>query len=96
MPAVTRIGDQCSGHGCFGPRSAIGGSTNVFINGIGANRATDPWETHCCGPVCHDGRVLTESSSTTVFINGLPAARIGDLLDCGSVVAQGSPNTFFG
>jgi uncharacterized Zn-binding protein involved in type VI secretion len=94
MSAATRIGDVCTGHGCFGPRRAIGGSTNVFINGIGANRATDLWETHCCGPSCHDGRVIQASSK--VFINGLPAVRIGDLLDCGSAVAQGSPNTFFG
>lgn len=96
MPAATRIGDVCSGHGCYGPRHSIGGSTNVFINGIGATRATDLWETHCCGPVCHDGAVESGQASTKVFINGLPAVRIGDLLNCGSASAQGSPSVFFG
>lgn len=94
MPAATRLGDVCSGHGCFPPRIVTTGSPNFFINGLAAVRQGDIWESHCCGPTCHEG--ITEECSTKVFINGLPAARIGDKIDCGSYIAQGSPNTFFG
>lgn len=94
MPAATRLGDECSGHGCFPPRVNDEGSSDVFINGIPAHRVGDHWVTHCCGPACHDSVCATGSS--TVFVNGKPAARIGDLVACGSAIAQGSPNVFFG
>lgn len=94
MPAVTRLGDLCTGHGCFGQRPNDEASPNVFVNGIGVHRVGDHWVSHCCGPVCHDSNMATGSS--TVFINGKAAARIGDMVACGSASAQGSPNTFFG
>lgn len=94
MSAVTRLGDVCSGHDCYEPRVCIEASTNVFINGLGVTRAGDKWETHCCGPSCHDTVGLVGSSK--VFVNGRAVMRIGDELECGSVSAQGSPNTFFG
>jgi uncharacterized Zn-binding protein involved in type VI secretion len=94
MPAATRLGDICTGHGCFGPRVCDSASTNVFINGKGVHRVGDHWVTHCCGPSCHDS--VCVSGSSTVFINGVPAARIGDAIGCGSVIAQGSSDTFIG
>lgn len=94
MPAATRIGDQCSGHGCFPPRVNDQGSSNVFLNGIGAHRVGDHWVTHCCGDSCHDS--VAAVGSSTVFINGVAATRIGDLVACGSAIAQGSPSVFFG
>jgi uncharacterized Zn-binding protein involved in type VI secretion len=94
MAAATRLGDVCTGHGCYGPRVNDQASENVFINGIGAHRVGDHWVTHCCGPACHDS--VMETGSSTVFINGLAAARIGDMVACGSASAQGSPSVFFG
>jgi hypothetical protein len=94
MAAATRLGDVCTGHGCFPPRPNDEASDNVFINGIGAHREGDHWVTHCCTIVCHDA-VAVEGSST-VFINGKAAVRIGDMLSCGSASAEGSPNVFFG
>lgn len=94
MPAVTRLGDICTGHGCFPPRVNDEASDNVFINGIGAHRLGDHWVTHCCTIICHDA-VAAEGSST-VFINGKAAVRIGDMISCGSASAQGSPSVFFG
>ena len=95
MPAATRLGDNCTGHGCWGPRAGISASPNVFINGIAAHRLNDPWNTHCC-PIdgCHAGNV--SSGSGSVFINGKPATRIGDAISCGSLVAAGSPNVNIG
>lgn len=94
MPAAHRLGDICTGHGCFPPRSNAGASPDVLVNGIPLHRQTDPWETHCCGPPCHAGSLAAGSS--TVFANNLQAARIGDPVDCGSAAATGSPDVFIG
>ena len=94
MAAVTRLGDICSGHGCFGPRENDEASSNVFVNGKGVNRLGDHWVTHCCTIICHDG--VSETGSSKVFVNGKAAVRIGDSISCGSVSAQGSQNVFFG
>jgi uncharacterized Zn-binding protein involved in type VI secretion len=94
MPAVTRLGDLCTGHGCFPPRASTGGSANVYVNGIPVHRKGDSWATHCCGPSCHGSSLAAGSSS--VFVNGLQLGRIGDPVACGSAVAVGSGDVFAG
>lgn len=94
MAAAARLGDLCTGHGCWPPRSGVNASPNVFINGIRAHRLGDGWKVHCCPPPCHAG--VVSSGSGSVFINGQPAARIGDAISCGSLIAQGSPNVNIG
>jgi uncharacterized Zn-binding protein involved in type VI secretion len=94
MPAAKRLGDICTGHGCWPPRPNVEASPNVFVNGIAAHREGDAWDIHCCDASCHSSVLATGSS--TVFINGKPAARIGDPVACGSLVAQGSSDTFIG
>jgi uncharacterized Zn-binding protein involved in type VI secretion len=92
--SVCRLGDKCSGHGCFPPRPNDQASSNVFVNGIGTHRQTDHWPIHCCGDTCHTSNLAKGSS--TVYVNGLQLGRIGDPVACGSAVAQGSPNVFAG
>lgn len=92
MPAVVRHKDTCTGHGCFPPRANVEASGDVFVNGRGAHRVGDAWETHCCGPSCHDS--TQASGSPTVFVNGKPLARVGDSIACGSTNAVGSDNVF--
>lgn len=94
MPGVVRLGDSCTGHGCFPPRKNIQASDNVFVNGKGVHRVGDAWDLHCCGIPCHSGTAATGSSS--VFVNSKPVCRIGDSVDCGSTMAQGSENVFAG
>lgn len=94
MPAVARQGDSCTGHDCFPPRAAAGGSSDVFINGRPALRQGDPWPSHSCGSSCHPGTLAAGSGS--VFCNGRALGRLGDPLDCGSAVSAGSPNVFAG
>ncbi|HFQ4930019.1 PaaR repeat-containing protein [Vibrio vulnificus] len=95
MPAASRQGDGCTGHGAFPPRTSTSGSGNVFINGKPALRVGDSWAVHCNpSPSCHAGAQATGSSK--VFVNGQALARIGDSVDCGSAVAAGSPNVFAG
>ena len=94
MPPVVRLGDICSGHGCFPPRPNDQGSPDVFVNGRPVHRTGDHWVTHCCPPPCHDSSLAAGSS--TVFVNGRGMARIGDPVACGSVCAQGSSDVIAG
>lgn len=95
MPAITRLGDSCTGHGAWPARQNIQGSPDVFINGIPAHRVGDSWATHC-NPVmsCHVSVLAAGSGS--VFVNGKALGRIGDPVACGSSVATGSGNVFAG
>jgi len=92
--SVVRLGDMCSGHGCFPSRANVSASEDVFVNGIGAHRVGDSWAVHCCGVPCHDSSQA--SGSSTVFVNGKALARIGDSIACGSTNATGSDNVFAG
>lgn len=92
MPAVVRLHDFCTGHGCFGPRPNLTASSDVFANSIGVHRVTDLWNIHCCGDSCHGSNQGT--GSINVFVNNLSVARVGDSILCGSHNRDGSPNVF--
>ena len=98
MPAAARLGDMCTGHGCWPPRPNVQGSPNVFINGKPAHRVGDAWAEHCCVVedelLCHSS--VLRSGSSSVFINGKSAGRVGDAVYCGSSVASGSADVFIG
>lgn len=96
MPAVTRLGDICTGHGCWPPRANIEGSPNVFVNGIPVHRQGDAWGAHTCPPIPETHSSVLGSGSSTVFVNGKQLGRIGDPVACGSAVATGSSNVFAG
>ena len=96
MPAVTRLGDICTGHGCWPPRANVQGSPNVFVNGIPVHRQNDAWAAHTCPPIPETHASVLASGSATVFVNGLQIGRIGDPVACGSSVATGSSNVFAG
>tara|TARA_B100001564_G_C20545123_1_gene626239 strand:+ start:377 stop:664 length:288 start_codon:yes stop_codon:yes gene_type:complete len=93
MPSVTRLGDLCTGHGCFPARKSVSASPNVFVNGIAAHRLNDAWEPHGC-PTCTPHSGILAAGSSTVHVNGKAIGRIGDPVDCGSNVAEGSSNVF--
>ena len=92
MLQVTRLGDLCTGHGCWPSRANVSASPNVFANGIKAHRVGDAWATHCCGPLCHSS--VLASGSPNVYANNIKIGRIGDSVACGSTVATGSPNVW--
>lgn len=93
MPPATRMGDMCTGHGCYPSRPSVQGSPTVFVNGVALHRQGDAWASHCCSS-CHGGALAR--GCPTVFANGVEAGRVGDPVSCGSHVAQGSPNVFIG
>lgn len=92
--AVARLGDKGTGHGGYAARPNDQGSPNVFVNNIPVHRTTDHWETHCAGPACHDSNLAV--GSKTVIVNNLAIGRVDDDVQCGSLVAEGSPNVFAG
>jgi len=95
MPGVTLLSDLCTGHDCFPPRVNDTSSLNVFVEGRGIHRQTDHWATHSCPNQGSHDSVLAVGS-TTVFINGLGCGRIGDMIECGSMVLTGSSTVFAG
>ena len=98
MPAIARIGDSIStGHGCDGTTTLTGPSGDVFVNGLGVERAGDPTVVHRltgrnCG-VTHAAAV--NAGSGTVFVNNKAVARVGDSADAGSITS-GSGTVFAG
>jgi uncharacterized Zn-binding protein involved in type VI secretion len=96
MPAVTRKGDACTGHGCWPPRPSTGASPDVFVNGIAAHRQGDGWAAHTCPTIPQTHASALAMGSASVFANGKPLGRIGDPVACGSAVAAGSATVFAG
>ena len=95
MAAITRIGDADVAH-CSG-MTRDGGSTDVFVNGIGISRQGDNNTSHLLPPVpCPSHAAPITTGSTTVFINGKGCGRVGDGITGCTSVAEGSPDTFAG
>ncbi|WP_320055626.1 PAAR domain-containing protein [Desulfuromonas thiophila] len=94
MPAVARLNDWCTGHGCYPARQNDQASSDVFINSRGAHRQGDHWVSHCCKGSCHDS--VLAAGSASIYVNGRQLGRVGDPVACGSSVATGSPNLFAG
>jgi len=93
MPAVVRVGDNSTGHGCYPPMAATTGSPNVFVNSRPVVRVGDYWNSHACpGSLPHDG--VASSGSSSVFANGRPIVRVGDSISCGDTAGEGSPDVF--
>lgn len=95
---VVRLGvDVCSGHqgpGQYSPRPAAAGALTVFVNGFPVVRVGDLWSLHTNQTDAHAGTGI--AGSETVFCEGKAVMRMNDPIDCGSVAAAGSLDTFCG
>ena len=95
MPAVCRIGHADIPH--CSPMVRSGGSSNVFVNGIGISRQTDVNTLHKKPPApCPKHAKGITTGSNTVKINGLGCGRVGDPITGCTFVAEGSDNVFAG
>jgi len=95
MPAVCRIGHADIPH-CSGMVRS-GGSSNVFVNGIGISRQTDVNTLHKKPPApCPKHAKGITTGSNTVKINGLGCGRVGDPITGCTFVAEGSDDVFAG
>jgi uncharacterized Zn-binding protein involved in type VI secretion len=97
---VVRVGDNCTGHGTFPPRSCPNGASAVFVNGKSVVRDGDIWLIHCnsSGGDCHQSDAAEFSSK--VFAEGKGVVRKDDLLKslnpipCTSKADESSTDTF--
>lgn len=98
MPGVARLGDMTTGVGCFPPSAIISVPiSTVLIGGVPAAAIGAECAPTHCGHVTHAGPLrLVVTGSSTVFFQGIPAARIGDLIADGDMIAEGSGNVIAG
>lgn len=98
MPAVARQGDLSTGHGCFPPTACTSASTSkTFVDGLLVQTVTSTFLSHRCGKTTHPSSIRkTTTGSSKVIIEGRAAIRIGDPIQCGDTVGQGSSTTFIG
>jgi len=99
MPAASRMGDISTGHNCFPPTAIITTPvTKTYLNGLLAAVVDAELLKHKCGRSFHfstRNRKIS-SGSSNIFIEGKAAARIGDEIECGDNLGQGSSNIIFG
>jgi|TARA_R110000744_G_scaffold163883_4_gene280963 uncharacterized Zn-binding protein involved in type VI secretion len=100
MPAVGRNTDACTGDPhSFPPTNSDGPVQDfVFVDELLANTVGHGWPKHYCTSPhdpkhLHDGR-YTSGGSSLVYIEDKALARVGDPIDCGASLAQGSEITF--
>lgn len=94
MKAVCRLGDICTGHGCWPSRANNSASPSVHADNLPVHRQGDSWEVHCCLAVCHDSTLLSGSGS--VYVENRQLGRVTDPIACGSTVQTGSTTVFVG
>lgn len=101
MPAAARAENTDSiatGHSCDGTAQIAGAQqTKVKINGKIASVVGDAIAPHTIyvPKACVPHSAVVNAGSSTVRFGGIPAARIGDSADAGSITS-GSHNTFIG
>lgn len=93
MPGIARKDgtDQVlTGHGCDVITVTDKGSSDVFVNGIGACRKGDSIKVHTIpsGPSCIPHTAYITGGSSTVFVNGIPVARQSDAADEGMIITS--------
>lgn len=99
MPAASRLGDLSTGHGGFPPTAVIiTPVSKTRINGKFAAVVDSQLVRHSLGKTVHfpDRNRKISSGSSKTRIEGKSAARIGDIIDCGDTMGQGSSNTYIG
>ena len=95
MPAVTRVGDKCTGHDNCPTVTLSSGSSTVMVKGKACGRIGDSYQVHgCTVHVTHTPHI--SSGNSKVLVNGKAIACIGDSVDCGGAVAEGASNIIVG
>lgn len=95
MSAISRQGDQDTGHDACPPTPIISYSPNVIVNGRNVGRVGDNLASHGCPDHPTHGRTIV-TGDTTVIVNDMYVAKIGSAINCGGTMAEGSPNVFAG
>lgn len=94
MPGIVCVGDLCSGHPPFPPRTvSINQNTKVTIGNKPIVVVGDTWELHC-GSGCHIG--VSAVGYNKITIAGKPVVIAGLPITCGSFTDQASTSVSVG
>ena len=109
MPPVHRVGDICTGHGCWPPRTAIPsplGMCTVISTALPIHLVGDWYMPHHCpGSSSPPHTAMGLTGAMTVIASFRPVRRIGDVLTTGGAAPlgpcfgyaiTGSPNVWAG
>lgn len=69
------------------------GSSNVFVENVGAVRVGDAVEVHN-QPGCTPHAPPLAEGSPTVFVNNQACGRLGDTYGCGAIITSGAGTVF--
>ncbi len=95
MPAVTRVGDKCTGHDNCPAVPLVEGDSTILVNGKPIGVVGCAYQSHSCTThTSHTPHIA--QGAPYVFAHGKAVARVGDAVDCGGTVAQGSSNISVG
>lgn len=89
MPPVTRLGDLCTGHGCWPPRPSIEGEARFTSTGIPVHLQSQAWAPHTCPAIPETHASVLAVGAPRFTVGGRQLGRIGDPVACGSMVATG-------
>lgn len=92
MAGIVRLGDRCTGHDCYPPRTGITMSGDIFCNNRPVHRFGDILQNHDCPDHEPHGGIYIGYHS--VFGNGSAVQVQGDPISCGSFCAEGSSDCF--
>ncbi len=88
---IARIFDMTSGHHGYEPTKIISGSSNVVANNRPVARQNDEVLKHKRPNTPYHNRHIMGCSTVTI-VNSRGVGRIGDSIDCGGLIVQGSGN----
>lgn len=98
MPAIAVEQKQSTGHGCWQPTQPIGPftTTSTFGGKRVQLRGVTIYQPHTCGVTTHADslRKIVDPGGSTFFLEGKPVAFLGDMIQCGDMVAGGAESTF--
>jgi len=75
MPAVTRKGDSCSGHGCWPPRPSVEGADFFTVNGQSVHCQGHAWGPHTCPSIPETHSSILGKGAAFFTVNGRPIGR---------------------
>ena len=88
MPAITRIGDNSTGHDACPPVPAVRGERMFTVSGSPVVRGGDSYAAHGCRSHPSHSGVLA-AGAPHMSTGEVPVGRIGDPISCGGSAAQG-------
>lgn len=96
MPSAT-LTSMTTGHACWPSTMICQACSTVIVQGLPAACVTHAAIPHTCNAVPYPTHgLIIASASGTVIIENIPAARVGDAMSCGDLIASGATTVITG